>query len=337
MSMVQNRRNFLTTLSLAGAAGLAGFPRTAAAAEPPPETATVRLSKFYPSGCEGPQYIARELLHAEGFTDVRHVEGDTSIDTSIWLARGEIDFDWNYAALHIDSLNGGVPLKVLTGLHSGCLELIANERVHSVTELRGKRVGVYSISSSPHILLTLMATYIGLVPGKDFQWATNEKASPKDLFIAGEIDAFLATAPEPQDLRARKIGHTILDTALDRPWSQYYCCMLAGSADYVRQYPVATKRIMRALLKAVDLCATNPELVAKQLAQDKFTDNYDYAYEILRDVRYDRWREFDPEDTMRFYALRMQETGLSKLSPQQIIADGTDWRFINELKRELKT
>ena len=96
----------------------------------------------------------------------------------------------------------------------------------------------------------------------------------------------MATAPEPQDLRARKIGHTILDTAIDRPWSQYYCCMLAGSADYVSKYPVATKRIMRALLKAVDLCASKPELVAKQLAQEKFTDNYDYAYEILRDVRF---------------------------------------------------
>ena len=103
------------------------------------------------------------------------------------------------------------------------------------------------------------------------------------------------------------------------------------------KYPVATKRMMRALLKAVDLCATSPKLVAQQLVDGKFTDRYDYALETLSDVRYDRWREFDPEDTMRFYALRMQETGLSKMSPQQIIAKGTDWRFHNELKRELKT
>ena len=59
--------------------------------------------------------------------------------------------------------------------------------------------------------------------------------------------------------------------------------------------------------------------------------------DVLRDARYDRWRDFDPEDTMRFYALRLQETGLSRLSPQQVIADGTDWRFLDELKREMKT
>ena len=113
--------------------------------------------------------------------------------------------------------------------------------------------------------------------------------------------------------------------------------MLAGHADYVSKYPIATKRLMRALLKAVDLCSSSPKLVAKQLADDKFVDQYEYALEMLKDVRYDRWREFDPEDTMRFYALRLQETGLIKMDPQEIISKGTDWRILDELKRELKT
>jgi NitT/TauT family transport system substrate-binding protein len=39
---------------------------------------------------------------------------------------------------------------------------------------------------------------------------------------------------------------------------------------------------------------------------------------------------------MRFYALRLREVGLVKASPQKIIAEGTDWRFLDELKRELK-
>ena len=51
---------------------------------------------------------------------------------------------------------------------------------------------------------------------------------------------------------------------------------------------------------------------------------------------YDKWREYDPEDTIRFYGLRMHDVGFIKSSPQKIIADGTDWRLLNELKRELK-
>ena len=51
---------------------------------------------------------------------------------------------------------------------------------------------------------------------------------------------------------------------------------------------------------------------------------------------YDRWHEYDSEDTLRFYALRLHEAGMLKSSPNALLAEGTDWRFLNELKRELK-
>ena len=63
---------------------------------------------------------------------------------------------------------------------------------------------------------------------------------------------------------------------------------------------------------------------------------YDYALQTLSGLPYDKWREYDAEDTIRFYALRLHETGFIKSSPQKIIAEGTDWRFLNELKREMK-
>jgi NitT/TauT family transport system substrate-binding protein len=335
MHTFQNRRGFLAGLTATGAAGLIGMP-SKACAELPPETMTVRLPQYFPSGCDGPIYAAKELLSAEGFTDVHYVKGDAKEDTSLWLAHGETDFDFNFAPIHITSIEAGVPIKVLTGLHSGCLELIANASVRNINELKGKRVGVNSVTSLHNILVTLTAAYIGLDPVNDINWIKSEDTPLVDLFIQGKTDAFLAVPPEPQDLRARKIGHTILNVGVDSPWSQYYCCLLAGHAGYVEKYPVATKRVMRALLKAADLCASNPKMVAQQLVVDKFTDSYDSALEILNDSRYDRWREFDPEDTMRFYALRMHEVGFIKIDPNTIIAKGTDWRFLNELKRELK-
>jgi NitT/TauT family transport system substrate-binding protein len=67
-----------------------------------------------------------------------------------------------------------------------------------------------------------------------------------------------------------------------------------------------------------------------------FTPRYDYALQTMKDVPYAKWREYDPEDTVRFYALRLHEAGMIKSTPQKIIAQGTDWRFLNELKRELK-
>jgi NitT/TauT family transport system substrate-binding protein len=56
----------------------------------------------------------------------------------------------------------------------------------------------------------------------------------------------------------------------------------------------------------------------------------------LKDNPYGHWRDYDAEDTVRFYALRQHELGIIKKTPQRIISEGTDWRFLNELKRELK-
>ena len=77
--------------------------------------------------------------------------------------------------------------------------------------------------------------------------------------------------------------------------------------------------------------------MAQQLVERGFTDRNDYTVQALREIPYDKWREYDAEDTVRFYSLRLHEMGMIKSSPQKIIADGTDWRFLNELKRELRT
>ena len=92
-----------------------------------------------------------------------------------------------------------------------------------------------------------------------------------------------------------------------------------------------------AILKAADLCAAEPGRVAQRLVDGGFTSRYDYALQSMNDIPYGKWRDYDPEDTLRFYSLRLREVGLIESSPQKIIAEGTDWRFLDELKRELKT
>ena len=91
------------------------------------------------------------------------------------------------------------------------------------------------------------------------------------------------------------------------------------------------------MLKAADLCASDREGSARRIVAGGFADRYEYALQTLSENSYDKWREYDPEDTLRFYALRLHEVGFIKSSPQKIIAENTDWRFLDELKRELKT
>ena len=329
MPMMQSRRRFLTALSAASAAGLARAPR-AFAAEGALESTTVRLGKI-PASCDAPIYAADELLRAEGFTDVRFVSATPGRARIEALGRGEFDFTMSFAVTQISALDAGIPITIVAGLHAGCYELFARAGVRGITDLKGKRVGLLQ---SPPAFLIMMAASVGL-DRKDIDWVTDPALRPLDRFADGGIDAFLAFPPEPQELRARHAGHVIVNTALDRPWSQYFCCMLVGNREFVRKNPVATKRAVRAILKATDLCDSEPERAARAIVDRGFADRYDFLRQTLSDYPY-KWREYDAEDTVRFYALRLQEVGLIKSSPQKIIAEGTDWRFLDELKRELK-
>ena len=130
-----------------------------------------------------------------------------------------------------------LPITVLTGVHAGCYELFAHGGIRGIADLKGKSVGQLG---SPE-LISMMAAYVGLDPKKDLTLVDDPGAKPVNLFAEGRLDAFLAFPPEVQELHARKVGHVILRTAVDPPWSQYFCCMLAANRDYAARYPVATK------------------------------------------------------------------------------------------------
>jgi NitT/TauT family transport system substrate-binding protein len=300
----------------------------------PPETITIRLAKN-PTICIAPQYVVSDLLNDEGFTNVVYVQSDAGVEQTKALANGDLDFTLHFSGPLLLQVDRGLAITLLAGIHVGCFELFAKEGIDSVADLKGRTVGIQALETSPHVFLSAMAALVGLNPAKDIEWVTSAQVKPIELFAEGKIDAFLGFPPEPQRLRAQNIGHVIVNSARDRPWSGYFCCMLAGNREFVRKNPMATKRLVRAMLRATDLCVSEPTLVAQRMVDRGFTPRRDYAVQTLTDVPYNRWREYDPEDTMRFYALRLREAGMLKSSPAKIVADGADWRFLNEVRREL--
>ncbi len=303
-------------------------------AESPPETSTLRLIDDG-SICIAPVLVAEALLKAEGFTDVRYVRFDDGATTR-HLGAGDADLGMTIAPSIAYHLDAGDPVLVLTGVHLGCYELFGTDRVRVVHDLKGKIVAVHGLEAPGYVFLSSMAAYVGLDPRKDIRWEVHPPAESARLFAEGKVDAYLAFPPFGQQLRAKRVGHVVVNTSTDRPWSQYFCCMLGGNRDFVRKHPIATKRAMRAILKATDLCAQDPERTARFLVEKGYVPSPDYAMQSLKEVPYNVWRTYDPEDTLRFFALRLHEVGMIKSDPNRIIAQGTDWRFLNELKKELK-
>jgi len=320
---------------VAGTAALLGWPPGHASGEPPPETTKLRLLKEAGRTCWAPQYVAADVLRAEGFTDVTYVNFPGGA-VSEFLAPAKADISLHFVGPNIIRLDQGDPVVFLAGVHVGCFEVIATERVRRITDVRGKTAGVPDLRGAEYYFFASIAAHVGLSPQKDITWAVNPPEESMRLLTQGKIDALLGFPPTPQELRAKRIGHVLVNSAMDRPWSQYFCCLAISSREFVRKHPVATKRALRAILKAADLCAQEPERVARTLVDGKYTPRYDFALQLVKELSYNRWRKYDPEDTIRFYALRLHEAGMIKSSPQKIIAQGTDWRFLNELKKELK-
>ena len=309
----------------------------AVGAEQPLETTTLKIiyDPEIPGICYAAQYMAEELLRAEGFKNVRYVKLVERSETKT-LATGQADISASFGAELLVALDNGSPITVLSGLHVGCQELVGTDRVKSVRDLRGKTIAITEFGGSDHTLISIILAYVGLDPRKDVKWAIHNPADWAKLLAEKKVDALLVFPPDSQGLRAQKVGRVIMDSTTDKPWSQYFCCMLAANRSFVQKHPVATKRAMRAIFKANEICATEPERAAKFLTERGFVSRYEHAIQTLREIPYAKMLTYDPESTLRFYALRLRDVGMIKTSPNTLIAKAGDWRFLRELRKELK-
>ncbi|MGH7321473.1 MAG: ABC transporter substrate-binding protein [Candidatus Rokuibacteriota bacterium] len=122
------------------------------------------------------------------------------------------------------------------------------------------------------LFLSVILLQVGLDPRRDVNWVEHPTPAAIRLLAEGKIDALLNFPPVPQELRARKIAHSILNSSIDRPWSQYFCCVVAAHRDFVSKHPVAAKRAIRAMTKAADVCALEPERTARFLVDKGYTE-----------------------------------------------------------------
>lgn len=348
-------RRELLRVTLGTGAALAGGGLLAACAQPsvlgglatlpPPETTSVRIRTAF--ACDPPLWLAKEFLLEEGFTDVQYVQPPGR--PRDWATAATVDFGAVHPEELVAAIDGGAPLVVLAGLHSGCQEVWVGPGIAGIRDLRGKKIAVFAKNTGDQFFNFFATTlaYVGIDPVKDVSFfeVGPDYAALLDAFLDGRSDAFLAASDGAAVLRThpRNPSTKILDQTADKPWSQYLCCMLAANRDWTRQNPVATKRVTRAVLRAADATVKDRPRAAREGAVRKVqtilppggVSLEQILNETIAMPSYD-WREFDPEETLRFFALRLAEVKLITSTPQQIIAQGTDLAYMRQLQKELK-
>jgi NitT/TauT family transport system substrate-binding protein len=327
-------------LSGAGLALLAGcgnrsLPIGPFAAATPADATKIRLGQIA-SICQAPLFLAAARLQAEGI-EAEYVLMPTPVAAHDALSAGSIDIMLGLGISSLIRVDQGEPIVILAGGHVGCYELFGANAVKTLTDLKGKTVAVPTLGAPQQDYISSMLAYVGLDPRADVNWVAHPFGETMDQLATGQVDAFLGFPPQPQELRAKGIGHVVINTMMDKPWSEHFCCMVPANQAFVQQHPVAAKQALRAILQAIDDCVLEPARVARLLVNEGCADNYDYALEALQEIPFGKWREIDPEDTLRFYALRLHEVGMIKGDPNTLISRAADWRILDELKKEPKT
>ena len=337
-----DRREFLQGLSATGGAGLLNLYSAPVAAEPPPETTTLTMSRDSEivAPCYAPVYIAEEFLRLEGFTNFKYVSPltENGYSDALKISSGQADITPAWAGDLVIEADKSDKVVALSGLHVGCAELFAGERVNTLQDLKGKKVAVTHDSSWAGHWFRAIVTYVGLDPNKDLEWVILPYNDWSASLENGDVDAALLWAPDAVALRNKGIAKVLMNTTTDKPWRDYFCCMVISNREFVRRNPMATKRALRAFLKAAELCSVDPEGTATWFVKQGYTPEefYEPTLQMLREIPYGSWRKYDAEDTVRFYALRWHQLELIKTSPEVILRNNVDLRFLNELKRELK-
>jgi NitT/TauT family transport system substrate-binding protein len=335
-----SRREFLEGMAMTGTAAMLGMTSklSLAADEPPPETTTLKWRALRAS-CWVPQMVAEPLLREEGFTDIQYIKYESAeAPDKEDINTGKIHMTLDFSGRHVRDIVPGNPSVFISGLHAGCYSLVGSDKINSVHDLKGKKVWAWMNNhAGPALFFKAILAYVGMDPEKDVEYVTASMPEAVELFRKGKIDAFMSFPPGPQKLRAEGLGKVIIDTNVDKPWSQYFCCCVLANRDFITNNPVATRRALRAVLRATDMVAADPAMAARLLVEKGIKPAVDEKFmaQAFDDIPYEKWRDYNPEDTIRFYGLRLREAGLMKHSPEEVVRQNTDWSFLLSLKDEL--
>lgn len=304
----------------------------------PLETTSIRLWSLPNVQCIAAQYMAEPFLREEGFSDVQYPRLTPKELLGDGPATGKADFGVGYAAAWIPLIDAGSPLVMLGGVHIGCWQVFATGDIESLRDFKGKTVSVINPTFTDGIFMAMTLNDVGLDMNKDVKVVNFLPTENVRILSSGEVDAVVAFPPISKDLRVKGIGKVVLDSQKDPPWSNYYCCTAVTNRAWMEKHPVATKRALRAIIKGADLVAKDPDGSARFMVDRGYSDNFDYTCDVLKEIPYSNiWRDFDPVDSVRFYALRLKQAGLIKSTPEEILERGTDFRYLAQLRKELQS
>jgi ABC-type nitrate/sulfonate/bicarbonate transport system substrate-binding protein len=186
------------------------------------------------------------------------------------LSSGETQFHWgSVSGANLGAISEGADLVFIAGFINRLSGLfLANPRVKTPVDLKGKSVGVNSLSGGGWIFSMLMLDYWGLAPERDkIQFRSlGEQAVMAQGVMSGSVDAAFLGYTFGKMLEAK--GFTVLADAEKLP-IPYQGSGLISKKSFVAASPATVENVLRALLDSSKFIRNpdNKSQVMKSLAK----------------------------------------------------------------------
>ena len=193
--------------------------------------------------------------------------------------------------------------------------------------------------SSRQAFVAAMVASVGLDPRKDVDL--------DQPCTAGRLDAAVRAGPDRclrGRLRARaarscgraKVGRVLINTLTDRPWSRYFCCLVAGNRE-IRSKIARSRRALRAILKGHR--SMREPARKRRSAHDRqgVATNYDYVLQSVQEIGYRKVARVRGRGHDALLEPALTRGRHRQIGPQQAARPRHRWRFIKlSSKKELK-
>jgi NitT/TauT family transport system substrate-binding protein len=248
------------------APGLGAAPAAATQASP------VKLTFAWNTGavCGAPIAAGQsEGIFAEQGLDVDFVNFAGSTEALLeTLATGKADAAIGMALRWLKPLEQGFDVKIVAGVHAGCLRLLGAKdgKVASIADLKGKTVAISDLASPAKHFFAVQLKELGLDPESDVEW----RVYPGDMLGAvverGEAHAIAHWDPLTYGfLQSGKF--TEIASNMDGEYANRACCVIGVRNTLLKEQPETVQALVRAVLSAQHFTHANPRAAAEAYQQ----------------------------------------------------------------------
>lgn len=294
-----------------------------AAAQPALALEEILISYAGPSITFLPAEVARHRgFFREQNLDVKLLLTRTEVDRAA-LASGNLHYTLRAGSTFVSAARG-LPVRIVfLGTTKPFWGLVVRPEIQSVSELKGKSMGVPGLLGSQQISAKFIVKQGGLDPDRDIIYRIVDTGTRIGGMLSGSIDSAMMDYGEA--FRAKKMGLKLLINAAD------YHGLLAGglgvNSGRLRDHPDQVRRVIRAMLQALRYLRENPE-GTQQIMMSWLKLDREMATDIYQMAINNYTRNGMVEEAMlhSLVTTMLAEAGIKGIAPSQL----TDFTLLQQ-------